>query len=109
MAITAVMHHLPEGIFQGAVMGKSSKEKGVPSNSASIAELLAMIKAIDMVLPIRGMSEEIAGVADNETVTDTPEGTAPATAIKLDNASLGIVVNTTTSKKSKGMRRVTPN
>ena len=106
MAITAVMHHLPEGIFQGAVMGKSSKEKGVPSNSASIAELLAMIKAIDMVLPIRGMSEEIAGVADNETVTDTPEGTAPATAIKLDNASLGIVVNTTTSKKSKGMRRV---
>ena len=106
MAITAVMHHLPEGIFQGAVMGKSSKEKGVPSNSASIAELQAMIKAIDMVLPIRGMSEEIAGVANNETVTDKPEGTAPATAIKLDNASLGIVINTTTSKKSKGMRRV---
>lgn len=36
-----------------------------------------MIKAIDIVLPIRGMSEEIEGVADNETVTDKTKGTAP--------------------------------
>jgi hypothetical protein len=105
-AVFNKMDHLAEGVYQGAMIGKSTEEKGVPSMNASIAELHGSVLATDLVLPLRGMSEEIAGIVSPTTLTDVPEGTAPPSTIHLDNASLGIVIKWSTSHKGRGMRKV---
>ena len=105
-AVINRMDHLPKGVYQGAMIGKSVEEKGFPSMNASIAELHGSVLATDLVLPVRGMSEEIAGIVSPTTLTDMPEGTAPPSTIYLDNASLGIVLKWSTSSKGRGMRKV---
>ena len=105
-ALISHMPHLGESKYQGAMLGKSVNEKGIPSMSASIAELNGTVMAADLLLPVRGMSEEVAGVANDTTITDKPGHTAPPSKVHLDNRSLGVVLDQTTSNKGRGMRRV---
>jgi hypothetical protein len=105
-ALISHMPHLGKSTYQGAMLGKSVNEKGIPSMSASIAELNGTVMAADLLLPVRGMSEEVAGVANDTTTTDKPEHTAPPSRVHLDNRFLGVVFDQTTSNKGRGMRRV---
>ena len=62
--------------FTAPITAKSIKETGPPSDSASAGELQATVMALNMGMIIRGMSEELAGVAKENETSSTPEGMA---------------------------------
>ena len=90
--------------FTAPVAVKTIKEKGPPSQSASAGELHATVAAIKSGMAIRGMSDEIAGVAEPLSLERMPEGGAPASPLLTDNASNERALSTQTSKKPKGLR-----
>ena len=107
------MGHLPEGVMQAPTVAITKRETTIPAESASVAELGATVLAADYIMPVRGMSEEVAGVANEKTRHMRANGGAvpttlrtPPTPLLCDNASLGIVIKRTTSKRQRNMRRV---
>ena len=105
------MLHLHEGIYQGAILARHIRKNSIPSGAATVAELHGTVATVERILPLQGMSEEIAGLAINGTTDskvsgETPEICVSEPVICLDNASLAAVINNDTSKKSKGLRRV---
>ena len=105
------MLHLQEGIYQGAGLARHIRENSIPSGAATIAKLHGTVATVKRILPLQGMSEEIAGLGMNGTTdakvsVETPKIRVSEPVICLDNASLAAVINNETSKKSKGLRRV---
>ena len=99
--------------FTGPVVARTGKEKGPPSDSASAAELHATVAVIKSGMVIRGMSEEIAGVAVPHSLERMPEegggssplGLSPPSALLTDNLSNQRALNTESAKKPKGMKQ----
>ena len=105
---------------------KSNKEEGVTSTSVSQAELKSAVLCVADILVCRGMSEEIAGIADGITIVDLPHGAAsptqlraavdqqalvdrlqaPPTVLAQDNRSLVITAGQDVAKKSKKLRQM---
>lgn len=115
------------GRMSAAVVAKSVKEKGpVLSDSASGGELQGAMKAAIVNEIFRGVSQELAGVADEGTVEPEPLGAGPPTHLSIaerqpalktelevaptellqDNASLAKRLNLDTTNKAKGLRRL---
>ena len=115
--------------YSAAIWAQSSKEKGVVSESVTVAELKAQMKVTADIEIIRGVAEELAGLADGTTTDSVPEGTTeptqltstisteeiaqaeeaenhPPTDTHLDNASLAIVLNLEITNKAKALRRI---
>ena len=105
---------------------KSNKEQGVNSTSVCQAELKSAVLEYVDILVFRGMSEEIAGIADNHTLVDVPNGAAPPTQMRSaptkevtsnslgnppttlgqDNLSLVIAAGQDVSRKPKMLRHM---
>jgi hypothetical protein len=90
--------------FTAPVIAKTGKQRGPASNSASAGEMSASVAVIKSGMAIRGMSEELAGVAIPHSLERMPAGGASASPLCTDNASNVITVNSLTGKKAKGMR-----
>ena len=69
--------------WQAANYANSSKEKGPCSADVSTAELKALMKLTAYNQIIRGINEEITGVADRDTVEAVPSGSARATTVSV--------------------------
>ena len=69
--------------WQAATYAHSSKEKGPCSVDVSTAELKALMKLTAYNQIIRGINEEITGVADRDTVEAVPSGSARATMVSV--------------------------
>ena len=105
---------------------KSGKEQGVNSTSVCQAELKSAVQEVTDIMVFRGMSEEMAGIADEGTLADVPKGAAPPTQLRAaptkeamtgalgnppttlgqDNLSLVIVAGQDVSKKPKMLRHM---
>ena len=105
---------------------KSGKEEGVHSTSVCQAELKSAVLCVADISVYRGMTEEIAGVADGSTLSDVPDGAAPPSQLRAsmahqlvadslpssptilaqDNRSLVIAAGQDVAKKSKGLRHM---
>ena len=114
-----------KGVYSGAVIAKSQKEQGTLSDSASTAELKAMVQAVDTNKILRAMAQEMAGVADENTVVDEPPGSGPPSALRAtvtapalrevmesppselvgDNNSLSKRIQLEVTNKGKAMRK----
>lgn len=91
--------------FTAPVVAKTGKQKGPAADSASAGEMMATVAVIKSGMAIRGMSEELAGVAEPQPSTERmPAGGAGASPLCTDNASNGITIASMTGKKAKGMR-----
>lgn len=116
----------PPKRISAPLFAKSGKEQGIPSTSASQAECKSAVLAVSDIQIYRGISEEIAGVADSRTLEDMPPGAAPPTQLRTnpskqevvdyihypptvltqDNRSLVIAAGQDTSKKGKKLRQL---
>ena len=99
--------------FTAPVVAKTGKQKGPAALSASAGELHGTVAAIRAGMPIRGMSEELAGVAQPApSIERMPAGGAGASAVCrgspmptcTDNASNAMTLKSETGKKANGMR-----
>ena len=99
---------------QAPTIAKAMVESDGVSESCPVAELKAMVKVVAAVEIFRGMHEEIAGVADSQTTSQSVEGqgeptpthTATAAAVLQDNKPLLQTVTVDTSNKGKQLRRL---
>lgn len=115
--------------YTAPIYAKSSKEKTPISESVAAAELKAQMKGVGATEILRGMAEEVAGIADRTTIKAVPEGTANPTEmvstntspdvedimvpktneptdIHLDNAALASILGLTMSKKERALKRL---
>jgi hypothetical protein len=69
--------------WQAATYANSSKEKSPCSADVSTAELKALMKLTAYNQIIRGINEEITGVADRDTIDAVPPGAAKATVVSV--------------------------
>jgi hypothetical protein len=91
--------------FTAPVIVKTGKQTGPAAISAAAGEMLASVAVIKSNTAVRGMSEELAGVAEPQpSVERMPEGCARPSPLCTDNASNVITINSLTGKKAKGMR-----
>ena len=91
--------------FTAPVVAKTGKQKGPAADSAAAGEMMSTVAVIKSGTAIRGMSEELAGVAEPQPSTERmPAGGAGASPLCTDNASNGITIASQTGKKAKGMR-----
>jgi hypothetical protein len=77
--------------YQAPIVAKTMKENDGISDSCPVAELKAMMKAVAAVLVVRGIHEEIAGIADNTTMELTPIGMAPPTTVGGQNIDINSI------------------
>ncbi len=128
--VSGLDDHLVKGRWPGAIIGKSQKEKGTISLDASTGEMKAAMKGVAETQPVVGMLQELAGVADENTIVFRPKGSAPptvmqmspqdevaralakqeleerATELLIDNASLGTLLRYDVTNKGKQLRKV---
>ena len=90
--------------FTAPVIAKTGKQRGPAADSASAGEMSASVAVIKSGMAIRGMSEELANVAEPLSLERMPVGGASASPLCTDNASNGITISSRTGKKAKGMR-----
>ena len=90
--------------FTAPVIAKTGKQRGPAADSASAGEMSASVAVIKSGMAIRGISEELAGVAIPHSLERMPEGAADASPLCTDNASNGMTISSQTGKKAKGMR-----
>lgn len=69
--------------MRGAVVAKSRKEQGTLSDSASSAELQAMVQAVNTNQVLRSIAQELAGVADECTIDAEPPGSGPPSNVHM--------------------------
>ena len=117
---------LAEHRVSAPFFAKSNKEEGTTSTSVCQAELKSAVLEYTDIVVFRGMSEEIAGVANGSTLADVPNGAAPPTQLRAapskeaiantlgnppttlaqDNLSLVITTGQDVSKKPKMLRHM---
>ena len=91
--------------FTAPVMVKTGKQTGPAAISAAAGEMIAAVAVLKSNTAVRGMSEELAGVAAPQPSEERmPEGCARPSPLCTDNASNVITINSLTGKKAKGMR-----
>jgi hypothetical protein len=99
--------------FTAPTVCKTKKEAGPPSDSASAGELNSSVFVIKNGISLRGMSEEVAGIAVPLSLDSYPEGNGgpspmlvnPPSPLLTDNASNVRALAISTSKKPKGLRQ----
>ena len=99
--------------FTAPTVCKTKKEAGPPSDSASAGELNSSVAVIKNGISLRGMSEEVAGIAVPLSLDSYPEGNGgpspmlvnPPSPLLTDNASNVRALAISTSKKPKGLRQ----
>jgi hypothetical protein len=114
------------GVFQAPTVAKTYKENDGHSESASTGELKALVANIQITGIHRGISEELAGWANEQTTQlqitcstnveevmvkarmsheNTREAILSPSTINEDNRSLAIVIGQDVSNKAKKLRR----
>ena len=91
--------------FTAPIVAKTGKQRGPAADSASAGEMSATVAVIKSGLAIRGMADELAGIAEPPpSLERMPVGGAGPSPLCTDNASNAISISSRTGKKAKGMR-----
>ena len=91
--------------YTAPIIAKTGKQTGPAAISAATGEMTSSVAGIKSNTSVRGMSEELAGVAIPQPSDERmPEGCARPSPLCTDNASNVITIESETGKKAKGMR-----
>ena len=91
--------------YTAPVIAKTGKETGPAAISAAAGEMTSSVAVLKSNTAVRGMAEELAGVAEAQPSTERmPRGCARPSPLCMDNASNVITIGSETGKKAKGMR-----